>query len=82
MLTVVCRDNDKPSTILYHEDGSLWSEYWYVDDILHRLQGPADILYRCDNTTTRSYYINRIEVDKHPNNNKQLNDSKQIDDNE
>ena len=53
------RDND-PAFIFYREDGSIWSERYYMAGILQREDGdPAIIRYDIDeeNPSLEEYYI-------------------------
>ena len=42
----------------YHNNGSVWSEEWWVDGRLHRADGPAWICYNEDGSVSyESWYV-------------------------
>lgn len=44
-------------------DDNILQEWYYVDDELHRLDGPAHIIYRNKQISEEYYYINGIKYD-------------------
>ena len=54
--TVTIHRIDSPAMIWYDKDGSVWREYYYINDKCHRIDGPAIIWYDKDGSVRREYY--------------------------
>ena len=56
---------DGPALIGYYEDGSIYSEGFWINNDIHREDGPAVIYYNKDGSIKyEEYWVNDIELTK------------------
>jgi len=55
---------NSPAAIWYYEDGSINSEFYYINDKIHRLDGPACIYYYENGSINSKYYYINNELHK------------------
>jgi len=49
-----------PAYVTYHQDGTLCSAEYYINDICHRVGGPAIVKYVNGNLIMQAYYLNGV----------------------
>lgn len=61
-------NDNGPAIVEYYEDGTLSSEYWYINGKKHNNNGPAEIWYSSDGSVQKkAWYINGYEQrENHP----------------
>ena len=61
-------NDNGPAVVEYYEDGTLSSEYWYINGKKHNDNGPAEIWYSSDGSVQKKvWYINGYEQrENHP----------------
>jgi hypothetical protein len=57
------RKSDKPSSIIYDYNGNIREEYWYKENCLHRITGPAIIQY-LKNNIKKTWIVNDKKIDR------------------